>query len=120
MKLILLIIGVTLSTVVPAHANFSSNLIDPAMMTNYLPESQVDRNDNESIARNFQAQMIKKMFLQPAFGEQMSMFKDEDDSGMSIQSDYANEMLMHYLAQDMAKKDMLNLNEILNKGMTSE
>lgn len=121
MKRFGLLLGVIFLGATSVFANFNSNLIDPAMMTNYLPESQVDRNNPESIARNFQAQMIKQMFLQPAIGDQMTMFEDEENEfGTSIHSEYANEMLMHYMAQDMAKKDMLGLNKVLNRGLNPE
>ena len=101
-------------------ANFSSSIIDPAMMTNYLPDSKVSQDDPDSISRNFQAQLIKQMFLQPSIGDQLSLFKDDEESMMDIQSDYATEMIMHHLAQDLAKKDLFKLNKILTRGLSAE
>ena len=102
------------------YANFNSSILDPAMMTNYLPESKVNKNDPETISRNFQAQLIKKMFLQPAIGDQLSLFEDDEDSTVSFQTDYANELIMHHIAHDLAKKDLFKLNEILNRGLSEQ
>ena len=104
----------------PMFSNFNSSILDPSMMTQYMPDSKIDKNDPETIARNFQAQMIKKMFLQPAIGDQISLLDDDSDSGLSIQTGYANELIMHHLAHDLARKDLLKLNEILRRNMSDK
>ena len=99
-------------------ADFSSSILDPALMTQYMPDSKIDKNDPETIARNFQAEMIKKMFLQSAIGDQLSLFEDDEDSGLSFQTGYANELIMNHLAHDLARKDLLKLNEILSRNIS--
>lgn len=102
------------------YADFSSSILDPALMTQYMPDSKIDKNDPETIARNFQAEMIKKMFLKSAIGDQLSLFEDDEDSGLSFQTGYANELIMNHLAHDLARKDLLKLNEILSRNISAK
>ena len=98
---------------------FADAPIDPAMLMNYMPDSQVNQNDPQSIARNFQAQLIKTMFLEPSFGKQMSLLSEDDNDMLgSVDTEYVNQLIMHNMAQDFAKKDLLKLQKVLTKGMS--
>jgi hypothetical protein len=90
------------------QADSYAEYLDAGTLMQSMPGNNPDPNDDKAVIQTFQAMFIKRMFLDEAFKSQ-SFFGEGEESGMSAGYGIYQEMMLHEIAQDMARNDTFGL-----------
>jgi len=79
--------------------------------------------DIEKAIEDFQAQMLKELFLKSFFTDSGSFLTEEErEEGVATlaEAQLVQNRMLDYYSRELAKKDILKIKKLLLKGMTSE